>query len=332
MASDMPSEGAKSIPRAVRSTEQIRLVGWLLIVAVVVELVALRTATRTLVHIPGTERFRVPIRVVAEGGRMAYYLAVVSLVVALAFLAWTGLRSRDPRRAVLGGAVAVFLLAALCGRLGVLSWTTVGWVSLGVLAVVPVAMGRKRRTLPVTFFVASCIVAGVSVLGQAGGSEPSGTRVDLLVWTAEFFLILAGLSAPLLLRRPPSRSGLVAGAAAALVVTAAFTSASSTVAILLLWNVGVPGWLPGVVYAVAVGSLTATAWSAAARGERTVLAGIVLLVAGGVGMISTYQSGLVLMAVLVLGGAADSIFGTGRSIDADLPRAENSRLRPIVPV
>jgi hypothetical protein len=326
MAADLPAGRGEPTSFRGLSPERVRLFGWLLLATVVVELVALRTATRTLVHIPGTERFQVPIQAVAEGGRLAFYLATVALVAALAILAWTGVRSRDPRLAALGAIAGVFLLTAVGGRVGVLSWTTVGWVSLATLVAATIAGASTRRWLPVVFFVLACVAGGVSVLAQTTGSERSGVSVDIFVWTAEFSLVLAGLAAPLLLRRRPSRGGLLAGGMAALVVAGAFASSSSTVAILLLWNVGVPGWLPGAVYAAAAGGLTATAWSAGAHRDWDVVAGIALLVAGGVGMISTYQSGLVLLAVLVLGGAAAPMFRP--AVESDALRVED----PLVPV
>jgi hypothetical protein len=46
----------------------------------------------------------------------------------------------------------------------------------------------------------------------------------------------------------------------------------------------------------------ATLWSAFSSGQRSTAIGLVLLAAGGVGTISTYQTGLVLTGVLLLGG------------------------------
>jgi hypothetical protein len=91
------------------------------------------------------------------------------------------------------------------------------------------------------------------------------------------------------------------------VVAAAFAGGASTLSILVLWNLGVPGWLPGIALAVAFGGLVTSLWSALAGGERMTAVGIVLLFGGGVGLISTYQTGLVLAAILVLGVAAESV-------------------------
>lgn len=68
---------------------------WLLAVSVLVELLLLRTATRTLIHIPGIAGFESPVRAIAEVGRFAYYLAVVSLVATLVILGFQLVRSRN---------------------------------------------------------------------------------------------------------------------------------------------------------------------------------------------------------------------------------------------
>jgi hypothetical protein len=135
----------------------------------------------------------------------------------------------------------------------------------------------------------------------------TGGKVDILVLSAESLLVLAGATSPLLLEKTPSKSALAAGVGAAVVVAAAFAGGASTLSILVLWNLGVPGWLPGIALAVAFGGLVTSLWSALAGGERMTAVGIVLLFGGGVGLISTYQTGLVLAAILVLGVAAESV-------------------------
>ena len=95
------------------------LARWLL-VAVVVELVLLRTGTRTLIHIPGLGRFDVSIGALAEVGRFAYYMAVVLVISALIYVAlalWPGGRSSR----ALSALVVLFIFAAAAGRLGALS-------------------------------------------------------------------------------------------------------------------------------------------------------------------------------------------------------------------
>jgi hypothetical protein len=124
--------------------------------------------------------------------------------------------------------------------------------------------------------------------------------VDTLLIIAEVALVLAGMTAPLLLEEPPTRRALLIGLGAAVVTTAMLWAGASTVWILGLWTIGVPGWLPGIVYALAFGGLVTTWWSAFGGGRWNIGVGLVLLAAGGVGAISTYQSGLVLVGVLLV--------------------------------
>lgn len=272
------------------------------------ELVLLRTGTRTLVHIPGLGRYETPIRILAEVGRFAYYLAVVSLVAVLAILAYQGIRTRTLRRVTGGVGALVFLAVAGAGRVEILAAPVVGWTSLVLLIVVTAAVWRGLRTLPIGFFVLGWAAAGWTVLGQGAMGGLSGRQVDILMLTAEISLLLSAVTAPLLLKGPPPRMAILVGLGVALVGVGAFASGASTLSILILWNLGVPGWLPGVAYALALGSIVTTLWSALATGQRLTAIGLLLLIAGGLGTISTYQTGLVLTGVLLLG---DAMAGTG---------------------
>jgi hypothetical protein len=274
----------------------------LLGIAALVELVLLRVGTRTLVHIPGLGRYEAPISILAELGRFAYYLAVVCLVTTLTLLAYQALRIRTPRRVVIGFGVLGFLAAAGAGRLGVISAAIVGWSSIAVLVMVCAASWGGRRTIPIVFFVVGWVAAGWTVLGQGAGGGLSGRQVDGFMLAAEVSLILSAITAPLLLKGPPLKLATLAGLGATVVSAGAFVSGSSTLSILVLWNLGVPGWLPGLAYSLALGSLVATLWSAFSSGQRSTAIGLVLLAAGGIGTISTYQTGLVLTGVLLLGG------------------------------
>lgn len=273
----------------------------MLAILVLVELVVLRTGTRTLIHIPGLGRFQTQIDVVAEVGRFAYYLAVVSLVATLVGWGFRALRGGTRRRTIAGSGVLAWVGVALAGRLGMVPESAVGWSSLAILAVVTATVWRGMRTLPVVLFALGSVAAGWSVLGQGTGGGLSGWQVDGLVLVAEFSLVLAGMTGFLLLDRPPRTPAMLAGLGVAAFTLIAFTAGSSTVSILVLWNLGVPGWLPGIAYAIALGSLVSTLWSALASGQPLVAIGLVLLIGGGLGTISTYQTGLVLAGMLVLG-------------------------------
>lgn len=272
-----------------------------LTVFVVAELFLLRIGTRTLIHIPGLGRFETPIRVLAEAGRFAYYAAVVFLIAVLVSMAYVRFKSRDPRSMLAGSAAVGFVLVAGAGRLGVVSLSVVGWSLSAALVVAVLAGWRGRRSVPLALFALGVVAAGWSALGQGAGGGLTGRQVDTLLIIAEVALVLAGLTAPFLLEERPTRRALLIGLGAAVVTTAMLSAGASTVWILGLWTLGVPGWLPGIVYALAFGGLATTWWSAFGGGQWNIGVGLVLLTAGGVGAISTYQSGLVLVGVLLVG-------------------------------
>ncbi len=287
---------------------------WGLALVVVAEFSLLRTGTRALIHIPGLERFESPIRVLAEVGRLAYYLAVVFLLAWLVNSVFAGVRSGQNRLLALAAVTAAYLVISLAGRLGLVEPTSVGWFSLGVLAATVALTWSGIRSSALVLFVMASIAAGISVLGQGDGGGFSGSTVDTLVFSAEVLLILAALSTPLLVLERIDTTAMVAGVVMAVICAGALASAGSTISIIVLWNVGVPGWLPSAFYALAVGALTITIWSSLRTGHPTVAMGSSLLVAGGVGVISTYQMGLALAGLLLLAEA--------------LRRESDSRIRP----
>jgi hypothetical protein len=276
---------------------------------VVIEFVFLRTATRTLVHIPGLGRFETPIRALAEVGRWGYYLAIVTMIGLLGALAYKGLRQGSRRGQVAGLATALYLLLAGAGRAGVLGQDALGWASLAIVALLAAVAWRGARTIPITLFALASLAAGVSVLGQGTGGGLTGQEVDVLVLSAEVLLVLAAVTTPLLLEAGPTRSGVVIGLVTAFIGIGALVSGGPTLSILVLWNLGVPGWLSGVAYALALGALTATLWTALATRNWLTSVGLLLMVAGGIGVISTYQTGLVIAGILLL----DSSLGEAAS-------------------
>lgn len=283
-----------------RMRQSPSILAWGLVGAGVAEFLLLRTGTRGLIHIPGLERFETPIRALAEIGRFAYYLAVVLLVVTLVSFGVERIRSRGARDLVLGASVVLFLLVALAGRADLVSADLVGWFSLAVVAGAVGLTWRGVRSIPVALFAFSSVAAGLSVLGQGDGGGLSGLTVDWLVISAEVLLVLAALSSPLVVGTRLTSASSIAGAVAATLFAGAFAGGGSTLSIIILWNIGVPGWLSWIAYSLAIGALTTSLWLAVTSGRLTTAIGLTLLVAGGVGVISTYQTGLVLAAILFL--------------------------------
>ncbi len=276
------------------------LTAWLGI-AVLVELVLLRTGTRTLIHIPGLGRFDVSIGVLSEVGRLAYYIALVLVVSTLFHLGWSCWVTRSATGRLVGGLVWMFLAVALLGRVGRVPGAAVGWLSLIVMGGVLVITWGGARSLPVALFVAASATATWSVLGQGAGGGLSGETVDTAVVLAEALLILAGVTAPLLVKGKVTKSAIVAGLVTVVVVAAGFSVGGSTLAILTLWNLGVPGWFAPIAYGLALGGLVVTLWSALTDRQVPTVCAVLLMVAGGVGPISTYQTALALTAVMLLG-------------------------------
>lgn len=278
----------------------MRILAGALGLVALVELVLLRSGTRTLVHIPGLGRYDVSIGVLNEVGRFAFYLSVVLLVVTLGYFAVWLWRMDTSLSRIAGSLVALSILVAAAGRMGMLEPSAVGWYSVGAIAGMAAIGWRGVRSIPLALFSGSWVVAAWSVLGQGPGGGISGRSVDTSIVVAESLLILAGVTAPLLVSGRTTTPAVVAGFAAFLIVAAGFSMGGSTPAILTLWNLGVPGWFSPLAFGLAFGGLVIAIWSALAAGERMTAASIGLLVAGGVGMISTYQTGLVLAALTIV--------------------------------
>jgi hypothetical protein len=236
----------------------------------------------------------------AEVGRWGYYLALVTMIGLLGALAYKGLRQGDNRARLAGMAGALFLILAGAGRAGLISQEGLGWSSLALVVVLTAVVWRGARTIPIALFTLASVAAGVSVLGQGTGGGLTGQEVDALVLSAEVLLILAAVTTPLLLDRPPTKSGVILGLVTAILGIGALVSGGPTLSILVLWNLGVPGWLSGVAYALALGTLITTLWTALATRNWLTSVGLLLMVAGGIGVISTYQTGLVIAGILLI--------------------------------
>jgi hypothetical protein len=316
--------------RALPDTTLRLLAGWLGIV-VVAELVLLRTGTRTLIHIPGLDNFETSIGLVSEVGRFAYYLAVVLVLVVLGYICYAGWSARTRTGLAVASLVAVFLVAALLGRVGVIPVPAVGWVSLAVLLGLLLAAGGGARSVPAVFFVSAWVFASWSVLGQELGGGISGRAVDVATVAAEGLLLLALASSPLVVSRRIRIAAIVAGSAVFVLATAGLQAGGATLSILTLWNLGVPGWFPPLTYGLAFGGLTVALWSSLAARNAVTACGLVLMVGSGVGPISTYQTSLAVVAVVFLGVGiavtrgkgvqADETSSDTSSVDAGNPRS-----------
>lgn len=289
-----------------RQTRTHDLALWAGCVAVV-ELILLRIGTRTLVHIPGVDRLSGPLAWLSETGRFAYYFSLVlAAVVGVALMrSWWVLDS--PYRWSGTLALVVFAAAAAGGAVGALSPELVGWVSLAAL--VPLVVGaatRGRAAIPVLLWTAAVWSSGLAVLLQGRGGGLTGDAVAALLQGGDILAVAGAMAFPLLLGRRPSRGPLLTGVVLALVVTALLSLASSTTTILALWAFGITASLPPLFYALGAAGMAITVHQAALDGDRRTVAATLLVLAGGIGLVSTYQTGLVIV------GLALAVAGSNR--------------------
>jgi hypothetical protein len=256
--------------------------------AALAELVLLRTATRTAIHVPGIDRIAIGFRVVAEAGRLGYYLAVVLLAAGLAAMV-VALHHRGHGPAAAG--VGLVLGTAIASRAGLAGTEFVDAVV--VIAVVGLAVGVARRLprrarLPVILYAVAFVLGGgperFGAVAMAGEVAAVGAMVCL---------------APVALRGADRLTRLVA-AAVAVTTMVVLLASPTTPRILLLWNAGLTGALPAAAYAVGFGFVVAAVLRLWRAGRVWPAIALCLLVEAGIGFHSTYQSGLAILGLAVL--------------------------------
>lgn len=290
----------------------------------------LRTGTRTLIHIPGLGRYEPYIGVLSELGRFAYYVAVVLVIATLIYLSRVAWISGTTPRKTAAGLIWSFLAMAIAGRIEMVANSAVAWGSAIVLVGLLALTWTGVRSLPIALFVAASAVASWAVLGQGSGGGLSGATIDIAIVVAEGLLILAAVTTPLLLTEKIGRSAVIAGSLTGVLFVAGFSVGGTTLSILTLWNLGVPGWFSPIAYGLALMSLTVTLWSAISSRDTTVAGVVVLLLAGGVGPISTYQTALAIAAVALAGLVTGSPRKSTRA--ETVSDAESGTARDLVPV
>ncbi len=284
-----------------------------LAIASAFELLILRTFTRTAIHIPGITALREPYEVLSFGGRYAYFVAVTLLMFAVPATAWTLWSRGGPVRRGMAVAMAGFAamsgLAAMefAGRLA-LDTATAGTVA--VLAVGTASLTRRWTVaVPIGLFAGAFVLSSAHTLGESAAQEGLLTlRTDSALTAAEVVGVAFALAVPLLARGVLDRVSVASGIVVAAVVFVAFLgNGGATARFLLLWNEGLSGVLPSVAYAGAAGCLAATLAAFARSRNGLAAAGLLLLVTGGIGLHSTYQSGLVITGMALLAMALPNV-------------------------
>lgn len=301
-----------------RGTAQLS-VPWLhvvvaaLAVASAVELAILRTFTRTAIHIPAIEVLQGPTAMVGAGGEYAYFVTLGLVAPAFAVLAWGNLRSQSPGRLLAVYGLVIFAAAIAANAVRPSSAVT-GIATIVAVVAVAAAIAlndqRMRTMVPVACFAVAFVAGGAYVVlpalqedGFAFGQ--SGWMLNGVEWSGLAFAVTTPLIAG---QRPWGVVKWIALATFALVLLAFLGNGSST-RFLLLWNVGLSGTLPAFAYAAAAGALAVAIGGLIASGRWMMAAGLVLLVTGGIGLHSTYQSALVLLGLATLCYASRGVAG-----------------------
>lgn len=280
--------------------------------AALVELLILRSFTRTAVHIPGLEALAGPYQIIAGTGRYAYFVSSALLLVCLPLLARACWRSGTGASRATASALVMFAFAATAWRAGIGSPLAIDAATIAIVAVGSGAAffslsGSSR--LPVALFAAAFVLSGGHATLQAA-AQVGTSSVDSrwLLTIAEVAGLAFALVSPLL-ARPTGRLPWAVGLSVGIVTFAMLLVNGSTLRILLLWNQGLSGTLPAVTYGAAAGALALTSLSALKRKELAIASGFLLLLAGGFGLHNTYQTGLVVigLALLTLAAAAKTL-------------------------
>lgn len=274
------------------------------IVAGIVELGSLRIFTRTAIHIPALEQMHGPYEVVSNLARYAFFVSVLLLGMNLAIVVWERIGSPAPGTRVGAGMAAAFLMSSAAARAGRLEGVALGaslsTVVVGAAAAAAIRCRGWERT-SLALLAAAHLASSAHTIAQDGARY--GWRMDdggVLLLAGEAAALMAILAAGAAWAGRPTRRDGVIAAAVALAVLGALVANGSTVKILLLWSFGIAGYFPSVVYAAAAGAVTLALVGARRSCDPLVPAGLVLLLVGGLGLHSTYQSGLVLLGFLLL--------------------------------
>ena len=275
-----------------------------LAVASVVELLVLRTFTRTAVHIPALSALQRPYEFISTFGRYSYFVAAVLLIVALPVASTALWRGGDllARMTIIG--VGLFGVVAVAARSEAVDIVLVDALTIGAVVLAASAAAARttwRGRLVVGAFATAFALQGTNSLLQDAASRGLGSfETRWLLWAAEWLALLFAVGAPFGLAARPSRRALVAAAGVAILTFAVLLANGSTFKVLLLWNEGLAGTLPAAAYALAAGTLVATVLGLLRQHRSLAAAGVVLLITGGIGLHSTYQTGLVVVGLAVL--------------------------------
>ena len=275
-----------------------------LAIAAAIELLVLRTFTRTAVHIPALEAMAGPYRVISGFGRYAYFVSLALLLLAVPLIIRAGWRRRTGPSLMVSSSLTVLVAVFTLAGMGMLQAFFTDVASVAVVAVLALAatasVPARARVSLICFGVAFIAGGSHTVLQAASQDRIVQLDADWLLNVAELLGIGFAIASPWLLRRSIPRSAFMVGGIVAVVLFGSLLSSGSTVRILLLWNEGLSGTMPAIAYAAAGGAICLTLMTLVRRGDQIVAAGFMLLVAGGLGLHNTYQTSLVAAGLSVI--------------------------------
>ena len=160
--------------------------------------------------------------------------------------------------------------------------------------------------LTLILFATAFLVGATPAVLRDARLEIRSDDVQRLVWGAETLAVLAAVSAGPLVRRGiglgwlPSRRLALVGVGTGVMVSAVLLASPSSAHILMLWNFGLTGALPAALYGLAVTSFVVAIASCLRHDQQVLALSLVFVALGGVGLTSTYQSGLVVAGLGLL--------------------------------
>lgn len=285
--------------------------------AALTELLLVRTFYRVGIFLPREGPFGTVYTVLTAVGSFAFNLSSVLAVALLAWIAWRAFRAGRRRVAWALGAFTAAAVAAGVTRPSLYGPLLLLLFAWAVVAVVEPFLRSGRPPalrLAVGSAAAATLLAAYSRLwDQLSASLPGlpdlAGQAPAQVVAEGLVLVSAVLFGWCWARQDFRAAPLAAGLGAALALTAVWRASGATTGILVLWTAGLRLYLPLELYALALGAVTAaaTGWRRTNPWRAT---GLVLLLAAGILLDTTYQLTLVVLAFTLF---VDGEAGAGSS-------------------
>lgn len=270
---------------------------WALALAAAMEFLLLRNMSRTALHIPDVEDAQALYTVGSNTGRYAFFVAIAALAGCLGALARMAFSTRDARAGCVFVALGAFTGAAVLAATDAPRPLSIGLGLSAVVVASALAVTNSPRLAPLVALIGLAFTAS-STWHIAHGTNV--TNGPALAWIIEIATIAAAFALPLALRVRFTIADVTAGTVVGILFLGYVSSSPSTAGILLLWNGGLAGLLPAPIYSLALAVLIATGVALGRCGRAHVLPAAVLFVCASLTLQNSYQTGLLVVALLLL--------------------------------